>query len=280
MKTQTRIETDASFGYNFELANVFTLNQTTYISLGTEGGREIHDSHWPLWASGRIVNGTFAMESAGVMDFGTYYAANSMQDGDRRIVFAWSNDEDETQRAQMGFGGVLTLPREAFEWKKKVHPSQCPPPPSFKDIGNCTLVTLGVRPISELNALAGPPVDRLQGLSFEVRATQSISEPVGKYSIILENDKENYPILIDLSQERVSIQRGTFTEQGPFSLLRLEQGYEDLSIRVFVDVSIVEVFINDRFALTTRIYPSGPLNVKTVGLNATLLPYNKPTNKV
>jgi beta-fructofuranosidase len=32
--------------------------------------------------------------------------------------------------------------------------------------------------------------------------------------------------------------------------------FEDLQIRIFVDNSIVEVYANDRFALTARIYPT------------------------
>jgi beta-fructofuranosidase len=137
----------AHFGLNFEVANVFSIPVATtldlldrdkvqdsdsshdlerlfHIVVGSEGaryenGKEVHDTHWPLWASGKIVPDSihgvkFEMISSGVADWGTYYAANSFEDPrtKRRLIFGWSNDENEAIRKAQGWGGILTMPRE------------------------------------------------------------------------------------------------------------------------------------------------------------------------
>lgn len=43
---------------------------------------------------------------------------------------------------------------------------------------------------------------------------------------------------------------------GFFEPYRLEGVLEDLNFDIFVDGSLVEIFINDRFAMTSRVYPT------------------------
>ena len=51
------------------------------------------------------------------------------------------------------------------------------------------------------------------------------------------------------------------TEMAPHTLFKFrqpgsdEEGEEALSIRVFYDVSTLEIFLNDRTAISTRVYP-------------------------
>ena len=189
----------ALFGTNFEVSNVFSLpvssnadglgkkdlepaqdlDRLFHLIVGSEGGRmekgkEVHDSHWPLWVSGRIVpdpeHGVrFQAISSGVGDWGAYYAANSFEDPktNRRIVFGWSNDENEAIRKSQGWGGILTLPREHLvvnyhrvaNFKKLLYPK------SFTVISTNvysghkvdTIRTLGVRPVREIKRLRQRP---------------------------------------------------------------------------------------------------------------------------
>jgi beta-fructofuranosidase len=43
-------------------------------------------------------------------------------------------------------------------------------------------------------------------------------------------------------------------QSGPFLLGR----GEPLRLRIFLDGSVIEIFANDRFYLTARVYPAGP----------------------
>lgn len=65
---------------------------------------------------------------------------------------------------------------------------------------------------------------------------------------------------VDRSHSTTLLGVHTSTEQAPFTLFQLRQQgqtvLERLRLRVFLDGSVLEVFVNDRLALSTRIYPS------------------------
>lgn len=82
------------------------------------------------------------------------------------------------------------------------------------------------------------------------------------------DDSEITKIIISLPEHLITVDRrassltigNTSPDSGFFRLLDLgtrdESRLEDLHVRIFVDNSIVEVYANDRFALSSRIYPS------------------------
>jgi beta-fructofuranosidase len=60
--------------------------------------------------------------------------------------------------------------------------------------------------------------------------------------------------IITVDRSRSSLQKlgDSSLDSGPFHLLP----NEDIQIEIFVDNSILEIYVNDRFALSSRIYPS------------------------
>lgn len=86
------------------------------------------------------------------------------------------------------------------------------------------------------------------------------SPDMTEYTTIMY-EPSNHTILVDRSHStRLSKQFNTATVTGYFDPYMVMMGsgekQEPITMDVFVDGSLVELYMNDRFALTTRIYPS------------------------
>ena len=71
----------------------------------------------------------------------------------------------------------------------------------------------------------------------------------------------NETITIDREDSTLSHDVQTTPESGSHTLLQFSDRWERLKLRIFFDVSAMEVYANDRFAISTRVYPSsiGPM---------------------
>lgn len=193
------------------------------------------------------------------VDAGLYYAAQAFRDDrNRRIVFAWVTERRGERAALVasGWAGMLSLPR-------------------VLSLGNDG--GLGVAPAEELNLLRGrhrscppqpiagctPLPPEIGGSAVEVE----VSISPGSASVIelavrrSANGEEQGLIRYDLAEQALS----WHTDQGSLAPslpkpafkagLRLASG-EPLRLRVYVDRSVVEIYANNRIALTGCIYPS------------------------
>jgi beta-fructofuranosidase len=79
-------------------------------------------------------------------------------------------------------------------------------------------------------------------------------------------------IVFSPHKERIVIERkgtshdadvNTDTEHGKHTLLRTAEGWEELELRLFYDHGILEIFANERFALSTRLY-GGACGVRAI----------------
>ncbi|ORX75483.1 Arabinanase/levansucrase/invertase [Basidiobolus meristosporus CBS 931.73] len=207
------------------------------------------------------------------------------------------SENDEVRRAQ-GWAGMLTVPRELFLFKKPGilltdHLTNFTGSMKFvPDNGQEThsVTTLGIRPIRELEhvrdkvevqlvdfkltaSLEGRSTSHLTAgkRSYEIRAVFDYShDPTAQAGFTLmqsEDGSEETVIIYDPVTSNITIDRSkssldprysSTTQWGEFPLFNTSGGLERLDLRVFVDNSIIEVFANDRFALTTRVYPTQP----------------------
>jgi sucrose-6-phosphate hydrolase SacC (GH32 family) len=187
-----------------------------------------------------------------------FFAPESLLDAKgRRIMWAWIFDQrgDRSRRAS-GWSGEMSLPRVLW----------------LGDDGR-----LRMRPVEELRQLrcnekavenvaveADKEVvlDRIAGNTIELLveiepqgATQCgvkvCRSPDGAEQTLVYYDAADKKLKIDVT--RASLREGPKNvEAGPFEL---RQG-EVLTLRVFVDRSVVEAFANDRQAAMRRIYPT------------------------
>jgi beta-fructofuranosidase len=188
----------------------------------------------------------FHADSLGVIDHGAYYAARTMTNtGDRRILWGWIT-ENRTVDAQKaaGWSGAMSLPREL-----KLYGSQ-----------------VQMRPAAEVATLRGKRLGGdAEGDCLEIRAeVDAGSSPQAGLKLRIAPDRsEQTVVYYDRAQRMICVDRSLSStdasadrtmQSGPFQLGR----GENLRLHVFLDGSVIEIFANDRFCLTARVYPAGP----------------------
>jgi beta-fructofuranosidase len=186
----------------------------------------------------------------------TFFAPESMADPKgRRLMWAWIFDQwDERTQAAAGWSGVFSIARELW----------------LRDD-----LRLGMRPIEELKSLrynerrlearalaAGETAELMAApdnvydleAMFEAASGASVGLEVccgGSEETIVGYDGQKGELFVDTRHASAQDQGLKVREAGPF---RLAPG-ERLELRVLVDRSVVEVFANERQAITRRIYP-------------------------
>ena len=108
-----------------------------------------------------------------------------------------------------------------------------------------------------LRGLAGDSLELVAEFDPESRGQLGFKlrrSPDGQEETLLYYDSDARRMCVD--KERASlnphVERGV--QGGPFAL---DPG-EPLQLRIFIDRSVIEVFINGRATLTTRVYPTRP----------------------
>jgi beta-fructofuranosidase len=216
---------------------------------------------------GRYENHHFTPESQHILDYGAhFYAPQVMEDEyGRSIMFGWLwEGRSEAEQRQAGWAGVMSLPR-------------------LLTLGQDD--TLHIEPAPELAALRGDhfhqknlsvtdetlPVD-VQGDCLEIIATFQPESGAAfglKVRCAPDGSEETW-ILCDLSRQLVTIERekSSLSTSVSHDVLPAQQVVrsaplawqpgEAVRLHVFLDKSVVEVFVNGRVTLSSRIYPARP----------------------
>ncbi|KAK8062826.1 Arabinanase/levansucrase/invertase [Apiospora hydei] len=238
-----------------------------------------------------------AYRYGGFLDHGCYYAGNSFCEpkSQRHIILGWLVEEDlPLQRRQaQGWSGMLSLPRMLkLQRLENVFEPDDSKMEKLKSFG----VHQTAPQTYALTTLCAVPAGRLQQLRRNHQSlapqillpttTHPETESVG---LVLQHSKDdpNTRTIITFhpSNETLTITRrhstphsdiNTSEETAPHTLYKFldpsitpsgDDGSstapaartEPLTLRIFFDVSALEVFANERTAISTRIYPdSGP----------------------
>jgi beta-fructofuranosidase len=220
-----------------------------------------------------VDGGGFRVERSGRLDYGDFYAPQSLEAGDgRTLTWGWIPEaRDLSRQWDAGWSGVLSVPR-------------------VLDVAADG--TLRQRPPRELRSLRGrhagyedvpvgpdPTVLDVRGRSLELRLDVVLGDADAFELGVLESPDgrertavrwEGVDVVLDREHSAVrGRDAGAATDA-----LRMPVADEDpLSLHVLVDGSVVETFANGRRCLTGRVYPgseSRGVSVRAVGGRATL----------
>ncbi len=174
-----------------------------------------------------------------------FFAPESLRTPDgRRVMWAWlrSMHDDIAERT------IQSLPRElhlSADGSLRMNPlreleSLRYDPVVYDDViveaADTDEAVLKSKPLAELN-----------GDSFEIRITVDRTEALRKrFGVQLFADEKNYGLPILVLPEYGRLRVGD--TEAPFSVDELSED-EDLSLRIYVDKYLVEVFVNDRQAV-------------------------------
>ena len=208
-------------GHDFECPDFFPLGER-HVLLTSRG-----KTWWHVGTQGH--DRRFRRDAWGACDDGSFYAAKTLlDDSGRRLLFGWIKESRPTE-AQIadGWSGVLSLPR---------------------------VVTLG--PDGQPRFTPAPELAALRGAqhAFENLSMTGANEVrLGTFGDALEIEARFGPYA---GSAGVSLNFGA--EHGWLDLSQPPMGPDGLTLRVFIDRSIVEVFVNERTCHTHRVYPSQP----------------------
>ena len=205
-----------------------------------------------IYTIGTYENHKFNHGKWQILDLGyPFYAPNTMLDGDgRRLLWGWIQGGGNG-----GWNGCLTLPRVL-----ELSPNN----------------ELKIKPAPELKKLRKNHIN-LKNIEITPESSDYLTSIINEMNleIIAEFEKNNVPSfglkLIDLSNNNK--EKNTFLlyynnktkniisgkEKGNFIL---EKGERKLKLHIFIDRSVIEVYINYKKCITSRYYPKNFNSIK------------------
>ncbi|MDB5081107.1 MAG: hypothetical protein JWP00_3031 [Chloroflexi bacterium] len=221
-----------------------------------------HNLIYSAYFTGDFTGWRFTPVHQAVLDNGgSFYAPQTLLDDQgRRLMWGWLQEQrsDAAQRAS-GWSGVLTMPRRL----------------SILPDGR-----LGQAPVPELQKLRGRHqqykgleipagyelvLPEVQGDCLEIllklapgAASQAglwvRCSPDGTERTLIAYDREAGGLIID--REKSSLDREAVHDRRITPFQPADQ--EDLTLHIFLDRSVIEVFLNNELAMASRIYPTRP----------------------
>jgi beta-fructofuranosidase len=205
---------------------------------------------------GELRDGRFAVDRQGTLDHGDFYAPQSLADGDRHVTFGWLPEaRDLDAQWDAGWSGALSLPR-----------------------------VLSVGPDGDLRQRPAAEVERLRterlldGATFELSAGERRRLDVAGRTLELDlevrlRDAAAAELSVFESPDRAERTTLRYGRDGELVVDRTAASDdsrvtadtqrmavpphdEPLSLRCFLDRSVLEVYANGRHCLTSRIYPT------------------------
>ncbi|QCC48596.1 glycoside hydrolase family 32 protein [Halobellus limi] len=200
-------------------------------------------------------DGGFEVDSRGLLDHGDFYAPQSMAVGDGYLTWGWLPEaRDNEAQWDAGWSGALSVPRRI----------------DVDESGD-----LRQRPAAELKALretqyvdsAAIDLDDerrelpASGRTLELTATMTLRDADAVTLSVFESPdrRERTEISYTAGNELV-VDRSNASEdhraRSDEQRMEVTPYDEPLSLRLFLDGSVIEAFVNDRHCLTSRVYPT------------------------
>ncbi|MBE6554147.1 MAG: glycoside hydrolase family 32 protein [Ruminococcaceae bacterium] len=212
----------------------------------------ISHNHGCQYYVGRLEGERFYPETHGRMSWAdrTYFAPEALvDDGRRHIIWSWLCDKPKHDFQKYGWSGVYAFPRLVW-WANgelKMAPADALDGLQYSH-----------RVYSATNGDAVPVAN---GESFRLRGVWNARDRVG-VRVRVSEDAAEFTEIYYSPEEGMLVMDTTHSGSGgvrvrecaPFKL----QNGEALSLDVFVDKSVVEVYANERQAICRRIYPTDP----------------------
>lgn len=265
-----------TYGNNFECVSFDTIGGKQFLFMGVEADRASNDRHatrWTLWMCGHLRHRTsggpeFIVEAQGTFDHDILYAMHLARDKDNQLVqLGWLDEDKNTEMMEQNWSGCIALPRSMSMMVMPFVDTLLRKDQWIVDETNRTMSTLSIKPISGCTLLrtGSTRIDRdfsnVSSSSFELSAI--FHEPTVDRIIFsfrkARDSSEATRIIVALQAHRITLDRSKSSLENGNSLDRsahFQLLEKDVNLRVFCDESVVEVFVNDRVCLSSRIYPS------------------------
>ncbi len=194
----------------------------------------------------------FEPRKRGVLDYGDFYAPQSMWDGEagRYLTWGWLPEARSAEAQwEAGWSGMLSLPRVITLTDGELRQR---PAPELQDLRKRSLVDETI----EFDASRTRPLCQSESLELALDVRLEGAEEAGL--ILKESPAAGERTVVRYTGDAVVVDRSasSLDPHTDPSEQHMPVGDGPLSLRVFVDGSVMELYANDRRCLTSRIYPT------------------------
>ncbi len=241
-------------GVLFHVPDAPTAECPNFFKLGNEWVLLVSPYGKVKYFVGQFDPGTcrFQARTNGLLDYGSsFYAPNTMQVPDgRRVVWGWVNGFPGGR----GWNGCLSLPR-LLSWSRDGQLQQEPAPALVKLRGQ-GVEWRNVRLAEDSRTWVLPATNTLEiGARITWQGAKRIELWIGS------GDNDPAPVVVSLDGKELDV-------LGAKAPLALGPGQRDVSLRIFVDRSVLEVSANESVWITKVIHTAGTkpeLKIAAVG---------------
>jgi len=206
---------------------------------------------------GELDGETFRPEAHGRFSWvdDTCFAPEAMLDGkNRHLIWFWLRHKRDDEYKRFGWTGTFTLPRVL--WLENGELRQAPAEELSRLQHNAQIFAVGT-----VNGETDLPVKN--GAQFRLQAEIDLKSAAkagfavrvgGGNRMEIYYDAAEHKLVFDATANGEEGKRIHRKEAAPFTLAE----NETLKLDIFVDHSVIEVFANDRQAISRHVYPSDP----------------------
>jgi beta-fructofuranosidase len=246
----------------WECPELFALDGKHVLIFSTQGRA--------YWQSGVLdpQSMQFHAERAGLLDYGSYYAPKTQLDkSGKRILWGWIQEARPLEQYKAaGWAGMISLPRVL----------------TLDRDGK-----LNSRVAAEVNTLRSGEISLKIGADEESNQHQieamRIKDCCGQIECVVRRTAEHFGLVLSGTvEDSTSWLSVAYDPQHPMEIsidsrpipLQLSDG-EDFAFELYVDSSVIELFVNNRVAYTKRFYYSGDrqqdMRMKWIGKTTNLV---------
>ena len=198
------------------------------------------------WYVGNLVNKRLEVEASGNVDFGNaFYATQSFYDdsvpGGRRVAFAWMADYAETAREEVGLAhGTMSLPRELHV--KHNHLYSHPIAEVYKELVGETLYTANPEELTQASVNGALlKAAQLSGNAYFADLTFTGDDD---FSFLVAQSSDGSQIVRVVQRDGIVrlVTKGMRSDGIDFHSTQLTPTRH---LEIFVDRTMIEVFVND-----------------------------------
>ncbi|MBM7604334.1 beta-fructofuranosidase [Metabacillus crassostreae] len=251
---------EGNSGYMWECPDLIKLNGKDILIMSPQGVKPEGNLYQNLHQAGYVVGeldyvkGKLTYGEFELLDYGfDYYAPQTMLDNqDRRIVIAWMDMwESEMPTQEHGYSGAMTLPRVLELKNNKLITSP------VKEIEQLRTNEVSYEQLKLMNEMS---LTAVEGDCIELDVTFEMKQPA-TFGVRLRVDDflGEETVLTYYGQKGILEFDRNESGKGPGGVRKTKIILEEnkLHLRIFIDKSSIEVFINEgEQVMTGRIYPS------------------------
>jgi beta-fructofuranosidase len=236
------------------------------LDLGDRRLLHVSDYENVVYFLGTVEDGEFVVDSEGVLDHGDFYAPQSLSDSnggaedetdtERSLTWGWLPEaRDVDAQWDAGWSGALSLPRVI----------ETGPEGDLRQRPADEVTDLRTERLAVDETLVLAPDDRrrldLSGAAIEIEAEIALDDAEAvELSVFETPDRAEHTPIRYTRDGTLSIDR-TPSSRDPRAFadtqsMAVPPYDEALSVRVFLDRSVIEIYANGRHCLTSRVYPT------------------------